>query len=62
MKLPKMVVLLLNGTQYERPKYGDKQYARPKWAPRSMQGGVTLVVMDCGTCIIFIKFSISDQV
>ena len=31
-------------------------------ASRSTQGGVTLMVMDCGTCIIFIRFSIPDQV
>jgi len=26
------------------------------------QGDVTLMVMDCGTCIIFIRFRIPDQV
>ena len=26
------------------------------------QRGVTLMVMDCGTCIIFIRFRIPDQV
>jgi len=26
------------------------------------QGGVALMVMDCGTCIIFIRFRIPDQV
>jgi len=31
-------------------------------AARSTQGGVTLMVMDCGTCIIFIMFRIPDQV
>jgi len=31
-------------------------------AARSTQGGVTLMEMDCGTCIIFIRFKILDQV
>jgi len=31
-------------------------------AARSTQGGVTRMVMDCGTCIIFIRFRITDQV
>jgi len=31
-------------------------------AARSTQGGVTLMEMDCGTCIIFIRFIIPDQV
>jgi len=31
-------------------------------AARSTQGGVTLMVMDCGACIIFIRFRIPDQV
>jgi len=31
-------------------------------AARSTQGGVTRMVMDCGTCIIFIMFRIPDQV
>jgi len=30
--------------------------------PHITQGGVTLMVMDCGTCIIFIRFRIPDQV
>jgi len=42
-KLPKMVVLLLNGTLYARPKNGGTQYARPNRAVRSTQGGVTLI-------------------
>ena len=29
---------------------------------RSTQGGVTRIVMDCGTCIIFIRFRIPGQV
>jgi len=33
-----------------------------KRAARSTQGGVTLMVMDCGACIIFIRFRIPDQV
>jgi len=28
----------------------------------SLQGGVTLMERDCGTCIIFIRFRIPDQV
>jgi len=31
-------------------------------AARSTQWGVTRMVMDCGTCIIFIRFRIPDQV
>ena len=31
-------------------------------AVRSTQGGVTLMEMDCGTCITFIRFRIPDQV
>jgi len=31
-------------------------------AARITQGGVTLMVMDCGTCFIFIRFRIPDQV
>jgi len=31
-------------------------------AARSTQGGVALMEMDCGTCIIFIRFRIPDQV
>jgi len=31
-------------------------------AVRSTQGGVTLMKMDCGTCIIFIRFRIPNQV
>jgi len=31
-------------------------------ATRSTQGGVTLMEMDCGICIIFISFRIPDQV
>ena len=31
-------------------------------AARSTQGGVTLMKMDCGTCIFFIRFRIPDQV
>jgi len=31
-------------------------------AARSTHGGVTRMVMDCGTCIIFIMFRIPDQV
>jgi len=31
-------------------------------AARSAQGRVTHMVMDCGTCIIFIRFRILDQV
>jgi len=31
-------------------------------AARSTQGGVTRIVTDCGTCIIFIMFRIPDQV
>jgi len=31
-------------------------------AARSTQEGVTRMVMDCGTCIIFIRFRIPDQV
>ena len=31
-------------------------------AARSTQGGVTLMEMDCVTCIIFIRFRIPDQV
>jgi len=31
-------------------------------AARSTQEGVTRMVMDCGTCIIFIWFRIPDQV
>ena len=30
-------------------------------AARSTQGDVTLLEMDCGACIIFIKFRIPDQ-
>jgi len=30
-------------------------------AARSTQGGVTLMVMDCDTYIIFIRLSIPDQ-
>ena len=33
-----------------------------KRAVRSTQEGVTLMVMDCGACIIFIGFRIPDQV
>jgi len=58
MKLPKMIVLLLNGTQYARPKHGGTQYARQKYG--STPGGVTLMEMHCGTCIIFIRFRIPD--
>ena len=28
---------------------------------RSTQGGDTLMVMDCGTCFVFIRFRIPDQ-
>jgi len=31
-------------------------------AVRSTQGGVNLMEMACGTCIIFIRFKIPDQV
>jgi len=31
-------------------------------AERSTQGGVIIMVMDCGACIIFIRFRIPDQV
>jgi len=31
-------------------------------AARSTQGGVIRMVMDCGICIIFIRFRIPDQV
>jgi len=31
-------------------------------AARSTQGGVAVMEMDCGTCIIFIRFKIPDQV
>ena len=31
-------------------------------ATRSAQGGVTFMEMDCGTCIILIRFRIPDQV
>jgi len=31
-------------------------------ATRSSQRGVTRMVMDCGTCIIIIRFRISGQV
>ena len=54
-KIAKNGVFLFNGTQYARPKHGGTQYARPKQ-------GVTRIIMDCGTCIIFIRFRIPDQV
>ena len=59
-----MVVLMLNDTQYARPKHGGTQYtlAGKNRAARGTQGGVTLMEMDCGTCIIFIRFRIPDQV
>ena len=38
-KRQKWLFLLLNGTQYARPKNGGTQYARPIRAVRSTQGG-----------------------
>jgi len=55
-----MVVLLLNGTRGQNIAVRSTQ-GRNR-AARSMQRGVTLMVMDCGTCIIFIRFRIPDQV
>jgi len=57
-----MVVLLLNGTQYARPKLAIRSTQGRNKAARSTHGGVTLIVMDCGACIIFIRFRIPDQV
>ena len=57
-----MVVLLLNDTQYARSKYGGTQYTGRNRAARSAQEGVTLMEVDCGTCIIFFRFWIPDQI
>ena len=58
-----MVVLLLNGKQYARPQnIAVRSTQGRNRAARSTQRGVTLMVMDCGTCITFIRFRIPDQV
>jgi len=60
MELPKLVVLLLNGTRGQNMAVRSTQ-GRNR-AARSTQGGVSRMVMDCGICFIFIKFRIPDQV
>jgi len=39
MKLPKMVVLLLNGTQYAMPKHCSRQYTRQKYGGKQYAKG-----------------------
>jgi len=55
-----MVVLLLNDTQYARPKIAVRSTQSQNSVARSTQWDVTLMVMDCG--INFIRFRIPNQV
>jgi len=54
-----MDVLLLNSTHGQNMAVRSTQGINR--ATRSTQGDVTLMEMDCGACIIFIRFRIPDQ-
>ena len=61
-KIAKNGCFVVKRYQYVRPKHVGTQYARPKQGGTQYARGVTRMVMNCGTCIIFIRFRIPDQV
>jgi len=63
MKLPKMVVLFFKRYAVREAKTWRYAVRKAEIERHAVRKGVsTLMVMDCGTCIIFIRFRIPDQV